>query len=117
MFKKPAKLTAVLTVLLFLGCLSIAVAAYQITSNIVTVNVSAPQATIALVSSATQVVGGTPITLTATLSDQANGVVVTFYDGGTQLTPQVNTSGGGIATLTLTPSVGTHDYTAQASHP
>jgi hypothetical protein len=116
MFKKPAKSVSILTIVLVLSCVGVAVAAYEITSNIVTVTVTAPQAQLTLVSSATQVVGGTPITLTATLNDFANGVTVNFYDGGANVGTST-TGGGGIATLVLTPSVGVHNYHAIATHP
>lgn len=110
------KTTIFLILAILFASFGVAVAVYEITSNIVTVTVSAPQAQLTLATSATAITLGESITLTATLNDFANGVVVTFYDGTTNV-GQTNTTGGGIATLQLTPSIGTHNYKAIATHP
>jgi hypothetical protein len=59
---------------------------------------------------------GDTITFTATLSDQANGVLISLMDGGS-VVEQKSSAGGGIATFTVMATVGTHDYWAQAAHP
>lgn len=94
---------------------AVAYATYEITSNEVTVEV-AQGANLALSASSTSINVGQSLTLTATLSDYANGVVVSFYDGGNTV-GQATTSGGGIATLTVNPNAGTHIYKAIATHP
>ena len=60
---------------------------------------------------------GTPITLIATLtpaSRSGNTVsgTVTFYDAGTSIGTGTVSNGNGIATLTVSPTAGTHKYTA-----
>jgi len=98
-----------------LSTISLAVAAYEINSNHVSITVR-QRPGLTLTASTTDVMEGFPITLTATLSDQANGVVVTLYDGGV-LVEQKSSCGGGIAVFTVTATLGTHDYWAVASHP
>lgn len=105
----------ILVGLVAVSALGGAVASYVMTSNTVTVIVNNAE-TLTLTSSLSTAVSGQQITLTATISDQRNGVVVTFYDNGVNV-GQATSMGGGIATLTVTPAVGTHSYTATGLHP
>ena len=112
---KPRTVLA-LSLLLVLSTATAVIAGYEITSNHVTVTVSNPLATLTLTASATEFTSGQSVTLTATLSDFGNNILISLYEGGTML-EQKPSAGGGIATFTVTPSVGTHDYVAYASHP
>ena len=55
-------------------------------------------------------------TLTATVSDGTAGIAVTFKEDGAPIDARI-TNSQGIATLTLTPTLGSHTYTAEAQHP
>ncbi len=105
----------VLTVLVATSVIGYAVASYVMTTPTITVTVTKAE-TMGIASSSQTIVEGQTLTLTATISDQRNGVVVTFYQDGVSC-GQATSMGGGIATLTLTPSQGTHSYYAVASHP
>jgi hypothetical protein len=93
-----------------------AVAAYQINSNHITTITVHQRPGLTLTASTTDVMEGNTITFAATLSDQANSVLITLYDGSTQV-DQKSSAGGGIATFAVTATMGTHDYWAQAAHP
>jgi hypothetical protein len=95
-----------------------AYASYTMYSESVTVTVKVGE-TLGLASSAIDIIAGESITLTATISDYKNGVVISFYDSASSpsLIGQATTAGGGIATLTITPVAGTHIYTAIGLHP
>jgi hypothetical protein len=55
---------------------------------------------------------GTQVTLNATVAPAENGTV-TFFDGSTQVgSPQTVTTGHGAASVTNTPAVGSHSFTA-----
>ncbi len=77
--------------------------------------------TLNLGSSSTDIREGESITLTATVSDQRNGIVISFYDDFNSqhnLIGQATTAGGGIATLVTTPTgAGQHSYSAVGLHP
>jgi len=78
-----------------------------------------PQATMTLTLSPTTVTVGQSWTLTATVSDSTQGITVTFHEDS--LTgPAVGaavTNAAGVATLVLTPTLGSHVYYATATHP
>lgn len=90
-------------------------AAYVMTSNTVTTNGTA-QATLTLAIDKTAFVQGDSVLLTATVSDQTSGLTITFNEGANPV-GTATTNGQGIATLTLTPTVGSHTYSATGSHP
>jgi hypothetical protein len=104
-----------LSVAVLASVVGAAVASYVMTSNVVSLTVTDPER-LTLAGSHQTIVSGQTYTLTATISDQRNGVVVTFYDGD-QSIGQASSMGGGLATLTIEPSMGNHNYHAVASHP
>jgi hypothetical protein len=108
-------LLGVLTVAAIASVAGYAYASYVMTTQTITVTVTDPQ-TMSLGASSQTIVSGQSLTLTATISDQRNGVVVTFYDGETSV-GQATSAGGGIASLTIQPSMGTHNYHATGLHP
>lgn len=67
--------------------------------------------TTSLGASATSVTTGTAVTLTATLSPSAAVGTVQFSDGGSAVGAPVAVSGG-VATTTVTPTTGSHSYSA-----
>jgi hypothetical protein len=107
---------AVLALCVLMAGSGYVIAAYIMTSNAVTVTVVA-SASLSLSTSSSSITQGEAITLTAVISDQRNGVVISFYDHETEPVGQATTAGGGIATLALTPSAGSHSYTATGLHP
>lgn len=104
--------------MVFVASLSIAYATYVMTSNTVNVTVNPIAATLMLVSNATSLTVGDSITLTATASDGATcaGIAVNFKDGATTIAT-LNMNSVGAVTYTYVPTVGSHAYTAVATHP
>lgn len=98
-----------------LSSASLVFATYLMTSSPVT-GVATSQATLALTLDKASVVQGESWTLTATVSDGTQGITINFLEGSTSVGTAI-TGTGGIATLTLTPSVGSHTYTATGTHP
>jgi hypothetical protein len=109
-----------LVCVLLASTIGVVVASYVMTSNSVVVTVTAAE-TLNLGSSSTDIREGESITLTATVSDQRNGIVISFYDDFNSqhnLIGQATTAGGGIATLVTTPTgAGQHSYSAVGLHP
>jgi hypothetical protein len=91
-------------------------ALYTMTSNPVT-GTANDQETLSLTLSPTTIVVGETWTLTATVSDGTVGLTVTFIEQGVGSVGTADTNSLGVATLTLTPGVGSHTYTATAEHP
>lgn len=121
----------IIAAVLLFAAISVVVANYLIYSNQVTGNVNPtpspsptppPAATLTLEidggTSSTIYVGDT-FTLTATLSDSANGVTVTFYRGtiGSGVSIGQDTTVAGVAEYTFSPAVGSYTYYAVADHP
>jgi len=88
---------------------------YFMTSNPVTGTVT-PQATLSLALSPSTVTLGDSWTLTATVSDGTGGITVTFLEGASTV-GTANTDVSGVASITFAPTVGSHTYTATATHP
>lgn len=98
-----------------LSVVGIAVGSYVMNSPAITVTVSKAEC-LGLGANRLSLTEGEVLTLTATVSDQRNGIVISFYEDGA-LIGQATTSGGGIATLEIYPTPGTHTYTATGLHP
>lgn len=98
-----------------LAAIAVAYAVYVMNSPPVSGTVGA-QATLGLALNPTTIIQGEQWTLTATVSDATSGITVTFVEGATTVGTAV-TDVSGVATLTLTPSVGFHMYSATATHP
>jgi hypothetical protein len=81
------------------------------TSPAVVVSVSQISPVVALTGSANPVLGGTSVTLTATVTPPSATGSVTFLDGATTLAQGIPLSGGS-ASATVTLSVGVHSLTA-----
>lgn len=114
---KSLNLKFLLIVSLIAACITIPLvsAAYVMTSNTVQVTGTA-QATLSLISDKSSFVVGSQILLSATVSDQTPGITINFLDGSVSVGTS-NTNSQSIATLTLTPQAGQHNYTATGSHP
>jgi hypothetical protein len=110
------KALAIICVAALLCSAGLVLATYTMTSAPVTGSVSAPEATLSLALDKTAIVAGESWTLTATVSDGASGVTINFLEGSSSVGSAV-TGVGGVATLTLTPAVGSHTYTATGEHP
>ena len=98
-----------------MASIGVAVATYLMTSNPVTGDVI-DQETIALTLTPSSIVLGDSWTLTATVSDGTSGITITFLDGAVSAGTAV-TDASGVATISLTPTIGSHTYTAQGTHP
>jgi hypothetical protein len=97
-------------------CAGVVYAAYLMTSNNTSGTVG-EQADIQLTLSPTSITLGSSWTLSATVTDHAAGVTITFKEGTTTLGTGV-TNSNGIALLTFAPTtVGAHTYVAEGTHP
>lgn len=103
---------AVLTVASIVG---ITVGSYVMNSPSITVTVNKAEC-LGLGANRLSLTEGEVLTLTATVSDQRNGIVISFYEDGA-LIGQATTSGGGYASIEIYPTTGTHTYTATGLHP
>lgn len=113
---KKLMIRATIALMAFVLFWSAVYGVYTIWSNNLPVIVSPAQATMSLVSNSTSVTVGDHVHLIATLSDEANGVSVTFLMDGGQVGVNA-TSGGGIATCdVLMGHAGSFNFNATCTH-